>query len=126
MAPALFIEYNERVFESSLPHNLPVTWNARLQTTAGRFHRQHGERAAFIELSSKVIDSEEKLRKTLAHEMCHAAQRFLDADGGPPHGQQFRKWANRFEIIVPGMVVSATWCQPDRPVLTPFGTSHGV
>ena len=31
-------------------------------------------RVATIELSTKVIDDEERLRSTLLHEMCHAAQ----------------------------------------------------
>ena len=119
LAPALYAEYNERVFESLLPAGMRVEWNGRLQTTAGRFHREHGTRPAHIELSPKVIDSEEKLRETLAHEMCHAGQRLLDAAEGPPHGQSFWRWAKRFEICIPGMVVrcSLTSWRFDPPSL---------
>ena len=35
-------------------------------------------RVATIELSTKVIDDEERLRSTLLHEMCHAAQWLVD------------------------------------------------
>ncbi len=57
-------------------------------------------------VASPQIDSEDRLRKTLAHEMCHAAQWVLEAARKPPHGDAFRKWANAFESVVAGMVVT--------------------
>lgn len=41
---------------------------------------------ARIELSTKVLDNEAKLRRTLVHEMCHAAAWLLDHTAKPPHG----------------------------------------
>ena len=85
-----------------------------------------------------MLDSHERLRSTLAHEMCHAAQWVLDGASKvltlaltltltltltlhqaaapkpnpncnptpeqPPHGPHFRRWADRFERAVPGML----------------------
>ena len=62
-----------------------VEWNARLTKTAGmcvqrkiNITKRQEEfteevRASKIELSSKVLDSADRLRDTLVHEMCHAA-----------------------------------------------------
>ena len=51
-------------------------------------------RVATIELATKVIDDEERLRSTLLHEMCHAAQWLVDGTHKPPHGAIFKKWAS--------------------------------
>ena len=59
-----------------------------------------------IDLSVAVVDCEERLRLTLAHEMCHAAQWVLDGKAKPPHGPRFWHWARAFERAVPGMKVS--------------------
>jgi len=40
-----------------------------------------------VELSSKVVDSEDRLQRTLAHELCHVAAWLLDHVSKPPHGQ---------------------------------------
>ena len=70
-----------------------VTWNGRLTKTAGMciqrkikitkkpnhlfaYSNNTGAeevRASKIELSTKVLDSSDRLRDTLIHEMCHAA-----------------------------------------------------
>ena len=42
----------------------------------------------------KVIDEHHRLRHTLLHEMCHAAQWLVDGKINPPHGSLFKKWAN--------------------------------
>ncbi len=44
-------------------------------------------RRCIITLAAKVIDSYERLRKTLAHEMCHAAAWLIDGCNRPPHGR---------------------------------------
>jgi predicted SprT family Zn-dependent metalloprotease len=108
LAPTLYAEFNEVVFGGRLPADLELTWNAKLQKTAGQcaFRGTMEHRIASIELSDKVIDSEERLRKTLAHEMCHAGQWVLEASRSPPHGEAFWKWAKRFERRVDGMVVT--------------------
>ena len=70
-----------------------ITWNPRLTKTAGmciqrrikltkkpdisyigqKLSETEEVRASKIELSSKVLDSSDRLRDTLIHEMCHAA-----------------------------------------------------
>ena len=96
------------VFEDALPADLEVRWSAKLQRTAGQclFREVGGARLAVIELSEKVLDTEDRLRKTLAHEMCHAAQWLLDGERKPPHGPAFKKHARAFGVLVPGMAVS--------------------
>jgi hypothetical protein len=89
LAPQLYAEYNAAVFGGALPVDLPITWNPRLLRTAGQcafrgradgskggavLGGAGGLRTAAIELSSKVLDSEARLRGTRAHESaltCH-------------------------------------------------------
>jgi predicted SprT family Zn-dependent metalloprotease len=108
LAPQLFREYNQLVFANQLPLELQVVWNPKLQRTAGycAFITRGGKREARIELSEKVLDSEDRLRKTLAHEMCHAAQWLVDGVSKPPHGAAFWRWAKIFTRHVPEMEVT--------------------
>jgi len=46
-----------------------------------------------ILLSVKVLDTEQKLRETLVHEMCHAAVLLLDKDLYDQHGPKWKFWA---------------------------------
>ena len=88
----LFHLFNSYAFESKLPNDMMITWNPRLTKTAGmcvnrelRVTKKHDSyssptniateqvRASKIELSPKVLDSSDRLRDTLIHEMCHAA-----------------------------------------------------
>lgn len=93
IARALYDEFNTDAFDARLPAKLEITWNAKLLTTAGLTHykkitRSSGvsEYHARIELSTKVLDTAEKLEATLLHEMCHAAAWLLDHCAKPPHG----------------------------------------
>ena len=86
-----------------------VVWNAKLQRTAGYCKMSTslgGRRDARIDLSSKVIDNVDRLRDTLAHEMCHAAQWLLDGSAKPPHGARFKYWAKKFEGAVAGVGIT--------------------
>jgi predicted SprT family Zn-dependent metalloprotease len=108
-----------------------VTWSNKLRTTAGltRLSRirkfpltknhlnstnSSGSidaniiRIAVIELSSKVIDDETRLRSTLLHEMCHAAAWVMDDIAKPAHGSCFQKWAKRASRAIPDIVVTTT------------------
>jgi len=112
LAARLFEEYNERVFGGSLPGDLSIEWNAHLKTTAGltKYKRVGAGPAAVytasVELSTKVIDDEGKLRRTLAHELCHAAAWLVDHVAKPPHGDTFRKWADAVTEVYPGIEVT--------------------
>lgn len=46
-----------------------------------------------IELATKVTDTVEKLRNTLAHELCHIAAWVLSGEIKPPHGNAFKLWS---------------------------------
>jgi hypothetical protein len=94
-----FREFNTRIFKTALG-GVEVQWSARLTKTAGltRLKKRGKEgsmaKTASIELSTKLIDNEERLRSTLCHEMCHAAQWLVDGVAKPPHGTCFKKWAD--------------------------------
>lgn len=123
--------FNERVFESQLPEDMSVGWNNRLTSTAGmtKCKRVHESYSAVIELSTKAIDSEERLKLTLLHEMCHAAAWLLDHNGNPPHGPVFWKWANRASAAFPDLEV--TTChnyaihKPYQYKCNSCGVTHG-
>lgn len=101
LAQHWFIHFNEQVFNGELPEDLALTWSKRLMTTAGitktsRACDASGVRhTASIELSIKVIDCEDRLKRTLLHEMCHAAAWMVDNNRNPPHGPVFWKWAKK-------------------------------
>ncbi|KAF3490558.1 HMG box-containing protein [Arthroderma uncinatum] len=48
---------------------------------------------ATIELAEKVIDSEDRLLNTLAHEYCHLANFMISGVLNQPHGASFKQWA---------------------------------
>lgn len=95
-----FQDFDTRAFRNALS-SVTVTWSNKLNTTAGitrmkgRLGTEYASsRVATIELATKVIDNEERLRSTLLHEMCHAAMWLVDGVHKPPHGKCFKKWAN--------------------------------
>jgi len=72
----------------------------------------------------QVLDSEERLRSTLCHELCHAAAWLLDHTAKPPHGPIFKKWAARAMEKYPGL--SVTTCHQYKaspPSAFPFALS---
>lgn len=112
LAPTLYAELNAAAFDSVLPADIPVTWNGRLRRTAGRCvffsgsPRDAADRRAAIELSPHVLSDPERLRSTLAHEMCHAAHWLVDGVARPPHGEAFRKWARAVKARVPDLTIT--------------------
>ena len=107
-------ELNTDAFDAALPDDMVIKWNSRLRRTAGRCHfylgnstQRRGPRAE-IELSPHVLDSTERLRTTLAHEMCHAAQWLCDGEARPPHGRAFQRWARQVERRVPELRITTT------------------
>jgi hypothetical protein len=67
----LLKEFHATVLEQMAP--VKVTWSKRLNKTAGitKCVRVGLNRSATIELATKVVDNTQKLRCTLAHELCH-------------------------------------------------------
>eukprot|EP01041_Mallomonas_annulata_P011300 gene11300-23643_t len=98
----LFQLYNKNGFHNQLPADLSIRWSKRLLSTAGitRLRTVNSIKTAEIELSIKVIDSDQKLQDTLLHEMCHVAAFLLDGVSKPPHGNCFWKWA---EVVMAGV-----------------------
>ncbi|EFQ97365.1 HMG box-containing protein [Nannizzia gypsea CBS 118893] len=50
---------------------------------------------ATIELAEKVIDCEDRLLNTLAHEYCHLANFMISGVLNQPHGASFKQWAKK-------------------------------
>lgn len=99
IADLAFAEFDRVAFDGAL-RDVDLVWSKKLRTTAGltRLKQISGggdptKRTATIELSTKIIDEEHRLRATLLHEMCHAAAWLVDGVSKPPHGACFRKWA---------------------------------
>jgi predicted SprT family Zn-dependent metalloprotease len=74
---------------------MEITWSNDLTKTAGlcssKTNLATKERYCSIRLSSKVLDTADRLRDTLIHEMCHAAAWIITGicDG---HGRIFKDW----------------------------------
>eukprot|EP01135_Chromosphaera_perkinsii_P001207 Nk52_evm6s162 gene=Nk52_evmTU6s162 len=96
LARQLYKEFNESIFKSELPAIMNIIWKKTLNTTAGRTiltRSSFGKYSAEIELSTKVIDQEYRLKNTLCHEMCHAAAWLINHISRPAHGKAFKYWA---------------------------------
>ena len=107
LARDVYVAVNRDAFSGRLPADLPIEWCNKLSTTAGHCRLLQGvERRCIVTLATKVIDSYERLRKTLAHEMCHAAAWLLDGCNRPPHGRTFRHYAQLCERSLPGVTIS--------------------
>ena len=102
MTQSAFREFNKEVFGGKLS-SVEVVWSKKLNTTAGQtrllkassseFLDVPPARLAKVELSTKVIDDQTKLRTTLLHELIHAAVWILEGVSRPPHGKEFKRWA---------------------------------
>ncbi|KAK7064702.1 HMG box-containing protein C19G7.04 [Favolaschia claudopus] len=93
---------NRRVFDNRLPPlgEIDLKWSRRLNTTAGRarFHRnREGQEHSEIELATKILDADDRIRNTLSHEMCHLACWIIDDQINESHGPLFNKWARLVE-----------------------------
>lgn len=57
--------------------------------------RQTSRHHATIELAEKVIDSDDRLINTLAHEYCHLTNFMISNIRTHPHGTSFKEWARK-------------------------------
>ncbi|KAI0297874.1 SprT-like family-domain-containing protein [Multifurca ochricompacta] len=95
-AQSLFDELNRTIFAGHLPVETSLVWSKRLLTTAGRarWHRsKEGVQTTSIELATKILDSNERIRNTLSHEMCHLACWVINKDPKEGHGKIWKSWA---------------------------------
>ncbi|CAL1688918.1 unnamed protein product [Lasius platythorax] len=97
----LYKLYNEKVFDNQLPQDVPIEWNIRMRGTAGFCYNKKSVRtlsgvvrSSRIVLATKILDTPDRLRDTLIHEMCHAAAWLINnvSDG---HGPFWTKWAQK-------------------------------
>ncbi|XP_014212099.1 uncharacterized protein LOC106641992 [Copidosoma floridanum] len=107
LCKVLFRVFNEKVFQSKLPDDMVVEWSVRLTGTAGKCYNKQTVKAlgkttksSRIVLAAKVLDSPERLRDTLIHEMCHAATWLINnvSDG---HGRFWKAWAHKAMKVFP-------------------------
>ncbi|KAF8446159.1 SprT-like family-domain-containing protein [Boletus edulis BED1] len=108
-ATDLFAQLNKDVFGDRLPKDTTLEWSKRLLTTAGRarWHRScEGVHTTRIELASKILDCDERIRNTLSHEMCHLACWVIDNHPREGHGQLFKSWANKLMSKHPDIHIS--------------------
>jgi predicted SprT family Zn-dependent metalloprotease len=105
---SLFDKLNRGAFDGKLPEAMQITWNKRLNRTAGmtRLKRVNGQRVATIELSTKVLTNHERLEATLAHELCHAAAWLVHGVSKPPHGKHFKFWGQQVERNFPELEIT--------------------
>ena len=123
MAQELFDELDKHITSSKLTAlsastgGVKIIWSKTLRSTAGRANWRRTvtkptaspikgntipsgpgvtvEHFANIELASKVIDSEDRLVNTLAHEFCHLANFMVSNIRDQPHGASFKAWAKK-------------------------------
>ncbi|KAI8898764.1 SprT-like family-domain-containing protein [Globomyces pollinis-pini] len=106
-----YTEFNRNVFNNSLPSDMEIAWSKRLNKTAGRtlLIKSRAECKDLyqckIELATKVVDTEFKLRNTLIHEMCHAAVWIIE-HSDIPHGTSFKRWGSLVTKKYPDLKVS--------------------
>jgi len=96
----MFTEFNALYFEDKIPADLPVVWNTRMTTTAGycRYKRVgYGIAPKQIDLCDKLFRTmdydEDKIKRTLIHEMVHAYLAETRNIGG--HGYAFQSMMDR-------------------------------
>jgi predicted SprT family Zn-dependent metalloprotease len=116
LTQTLFQKLNTSAFSNKLS-KVDITWSSKLRKTAGQTRLKRNkmvmrpgvplERLASIELSTKVLDNEERLESTLLHEMVHAAAWIIDGVAKPPHGDCFKTWA-RIATAKTGIKVTTT------------------
>jgi len=100
--------FNKTVFGRQLPTDLQITWNKRMTKTAGYcyYSKSLGVQKCRIELSEKVIDSAERIRDTLIHELCHAATWLINGVQAG-HGPSWKNWAKKANVIHPDLPIIA-------------------
>jgi len=104
----LFTLYNRTVFENKLPSDFQIMWNKRMTKTAGFCYLKTtaSGRISHVELSTKVVDTVERLRDTLIHELCHAATWIFEGKRG--HGLAWKYWAKKANKIHPELPIIET------------------
>ncbi|EXJ67070.1 uncharacterized protein A1O5_09716 [Cladophialophora psammophila CBS 110553] len=123
LARDLLYELDEKVANSQLNRlssstgGIRIIWSKTLRSTAGRANWKRTvtkpsgspvksnnmneasglgmkvQHFASIELAEKIIDCEDRLVNTLAHEFCHLTNFMISNVRDQPHGASFKNWA---------------------------------
>jgi len=90
----LKVHFDVLLFGGKL-ETLEVLWNRSLLTSAGKtkLYRETGR--CVIELNPKLLDTDDKVKNTLVHEMCHAAVFLIDKDYNNGHGTKWLRWVEK-------------------------------
>jgi predicted SprT family Zn-dependent metalloprotease len=83
-----------------------VIWSKTLRNTAGRANWKREKinqpdrqvqyvHHASIELAERIIDDEDRLLNTIAHEYCHLANFMISGVRNQPHGASFKTWGRK-------------------------------
>ncbi|KAH9921399.1 SprT-like family-domain-containing protein [Fomitopsis serialis] len=108
-ANTFFDEMNRLVFGHGLPSKTELKWSKRLLTTAGKanWHRsREGVDSTRIDLAVKILTSDERIRNTLSHEMCHLASWIISDAPTENHGDIFQEWAKKVMRARPDIEVT--------------------
>ncbi|KGO64557.1 hypothetical protein PITC_093970 [Penicillium italicum] len=121
-----FLRHLDNAFDSQISRmteetgGIKIIWTKNFRNTAGRatvrserFLRgeagveEPGKRRylATIELSEKVLDSEDKILCTMTHEYCHLLDIMITenrAKGTAQHGASFKQWGDRCVRVLEG------------------------
>jgi predicted SprT family Zn-dependent metalloprotease len=85
-----------------------ILWNKRLTATAGLARFKGGALpSAIIELSDKLLDGQERLLNTVAHEFCHVAN-ILISGNLRSHGSGFHAWGRACEAAFSDVGIKVT------------------
>ncbi|KIY02569.1 uncharacterized protein Z520_01034 [Fonsecaea multimorphosa CBS 102226] len=125
LARDLLQELDEKVADSQLHRlssstgGVRIIWSKTLRSTAGRANWKktitkpsgspvkgysmnepsgpgvNVQHFASIELAEKIIDCEDRLVNTLAHEFCHLTNFMISNVRDQPHGTSFKEWATK-------------------------------
>ncbi|KAJ5393462.1 uncharacterized protein N7487_011103 [Penicillium crustosum] len=111
-----FLQHLETAFDNQITRmteetgGIKIIWTKNFRNTAGRATVRSDRREAgvdgpgkrrhhaTIELSEKVLDTEDKILCTLTHEYCHLLDILLTrniAKGTAQHGASFKQWGDR-------------------------------
>lgn len=120
LADKFLLELDEQITDNKLSElsagtgGIRIDWTNKLHTTAGRANwkretikqKKDGETIssryrhhASIELSTKVIDDENRLLNVIAHEFCHLANFMISGITTNPHGKEFKAWAAKVTAV---------------------------
>lgn len=97
---ALFVEFNEKVFDVEFSLDFEVMWNKKLLIMVGLIYykclMKFGEimYSVCIELFNKVLDIVEKFEFMLFYEMCYVFVWFVDKIVKLFYGLVFKKWVS--------------------------------